>query len=247
MNAAEFSIRQRVLINMLVITLLVAGVFSFFNLRREIFPSISANYISVTTLDVTLNAPEDVERLITVPIEDQLRDIEEIYRLTSVSSPNLARIFMELREEETDVQAVLNEVRQKVDQAKRDLPRSAENPVIEEVDFPFPVLVVGMTYSPRADRIAMKRVADDIENELMTIPSVASVVVAGLSDRELWIEVDPYRAQAYGLSLAQIGAAIRARNLDVPGGVLKTTTAANTRCARWPKCARTPGARWPTW
>ncbi|MCX7004151.1 MAG: efflux RND transporter permease subunit [bacterium] len=225
MNAAEFSIRQRVLINMLVITLLVAGVFSFFNLRREIFPSISANYISVTTLDVTLNAPEDVERLITVPIEDQLRDIEEIYRLTSVSSPNLARIFMELREEETDVQAVLNEVRQKVDQAKRDLPRSAENPVIEEVDFPFPVLVVGMTYSPRADRIAMKRVADDIENELMTIPSVASVVVAGLSDRELWIEVDPYRAQAYGLSLAQIGAAIRARNLDVPGGVLKTTTA----------------------
>jgi multidrug efflux pump subunit AcrB len=225
MNLADFSIRQRVLINMLVITLLVAGVFSFFNLRREIFPAISANFVSVTTLDVTLNAPEDVERLITVPLEDQLRDIEEIYRITSVSSPNLARIFLELREEVTDVQAVLNEVRQKVDQAKRDLPRSAENPVVEEVEFPFPVLVVGMTYNPRADRVAMKQLADDIENELLTIPNVASVVMAGLSDRELWVEVDPYRAQAYGLSLAQIGAAIRARNLDVPGGVLKTTAA----------------------
>jgi multidrug efflux pump subunit AcrB len=219
MNIVEFSIEKRVLVNMLMIAIFVAGVFSIFKLRREIFPSISVDIISVITLDVTLDAPEDIEKLITVPIEDELRDIEDVKEIFSVSAPNQSMIYLELHDN-VDIQAVLNEVRQEVDQAKADLPRSAEPPITSELKFPFPVIIVGLQYHDNADRLAIKKLADDLQDQFESLPGVASIQVAGLSDREIWIEVDPYRTEAYGISLQEIGNAISAKNRDIPGGTL---------------------------
>ncbi|NLF39346.1 efflux RND transporter permease subunit, partial [bacterium] len=222
MTIAEFSIRQRVFANMATVAVLVMGFVCARQLRREIFPSISTDYLMVQTLDVTLNAPEDVERLVTVPIEDRVRNVEEVKEMNSVSAPNQSFIYLELQENVKDVQRVLNEVRQEVDQAKSDLPRTAEAPVVQELKFPFPVITVGMTYAPGADRLAMKKIADELEDRFLALPGIASVVIAGLSDRELWVEVDPYRAQGHGVSLDEIGAAVRAKNQNIPGGKLES-------------------------
>ncbi len=222
MTLAEFSIKQHIFANMLTLVVIVMGLVCARQLRREIFPSISTDYLMVQTLDVTLNAPEDVERLITVPIEDRVRNVEDIKEIRSVSAPNLSIIYLELPDDIGDVQRVLNEVRQEVDQAKSDLPRSAETPITKELKFPFPVLTVGMTYAPGADRLAMKKIADELEDKFLTLPKVASVVIAGLNDRELWIEVDPYRARSYGISTDEIGNAVRAKNLNIPGGKLES-------------------------
>lgn len=224
MTLAEFSIRQHIFANMLTLVVIVMGVVCAWHLRREIFPSISTDYLVVQTLDVTLNAPEDVERLITVPIEDRIRNVEDIKEIRSVSAPNLSTIYLKLPDDVDDVQRVLNEVRQEVDQAKSDLPRTAETPITKELKFPFPVLTVGMTYAPGADRLAMKKIADELEDKFLALPKVASVVIAGLNDRELWVEVDPFRARAYGISTDDIGAAIRAKNLNMPGGKLETAS-----------------------
>ena len=219
MNIVEFSIEKRVLVNMLMIAIFVAGVFSLFKLRREIFPAISIDRISVTTFDVTLDAPEDVEKLITVPIEDEIRDIEDIKEIISVSSPNSSMIYLELHDN-VDIESVLNEVRQEVDQAKADMPRTAEPPITSELKFPFPVVVIGLQYHNNADRLSIKNLADDLQDKFESIQGVASVKIAGLSDRELWVEVDPYRAESFGISLNQIGAAVSAKNRDIPGGTL---------------------------
>ncbi len=221
MRIVEFSIKQRVLVNMLMIGLFVAGVICVLNLRREIFPSISTDIIVVSTVDVTLDAPEDVEQLITIPIEDELRDVEEVKEIRSVSSPNVSQIFLILYDNVKNVQEVLNDVRQKVEQAKSDLPKTSESPITIEQKYPFPVIIVGMSYEKGTDKLKIKKLSDKFEDDLKTIPGVSSVNIAGLSDREIWVEVDPYRARAYGLSLQQINNAIRAKNVNVPGGKIE--------------------------
>jgi len=221
MRIVEFSIKQRVLVNMLMIGLFVAGVICVLNLRREIFPSISTDIIVVSTIDVTLDAPEDIEQLITIPIEDELRDVEEVKEIRSVSSPNVSQIFLILYDNVKNVQEVLNDVRQKVDQAKSDLPRTSESPVTIEQKYPFPVIIVGMSYEKGTDKLKIKKLSDKFEDDLKIIPGVSSVNIAGLSDREIWVEVDPYRARAYGLSLQRINNAIKAKNVNVPGGKIE--------------------------
>ena len=221
MNIVEFSIKQRVLVNIFMIGLFVAGVLCVLKLRREVFESISTDAIIVQTIDTTFNAPSDVERLITVPIEDELQDIEEIKEMISISVPNSSMIYLELRDNVKDIQTVLNDVRQEVDQAKADLPKSSEPPVTTELKFPFPVIIVGMTYEPGTDKLAIKQLADELQDEFESLAGVASVAVAGLNDREIWVEIDPYRAQSFGLSLAQIGEAIKSKNVDIPSGKLE--------------------------
>jgi multidrug efflux pump subunit AcrB len=220
MSIVEFSIKQRVLVNMFMLTVFIGGLMCANFLRREIFVSISTDQISVRTIDVTLNAPEDIERLVTVPIEDELRDVEEVKKVLSISAPNSSTIYLELYDG-VDVQAVLNDVRQRVDQAQVDVPDSAEPSVVEEMDFPFPVMIVAMSYERGANKLAMKELADDLEDQFRALPGVANVLVAGLNDREVWVEVDPFRARAFGLSLGQISQAVRANNLDMPGGRIK--------------------------
>lgn len=221
MSIVQFAIHKRVLVNMLMIGIFTAGFLSLFHLRREIFPSISTDVITIITLDVTLDAPEDVEKLITIPIEDKVRDIEEIDTIISVSEPNMSKIFLELHDNVDSIESVLNDVRQAADEAQQDLPGTAEKPVASEVDFPFPVIIAGLTFSPQADTLEIKELADELQDEFEAIQGVASVTISGLNDREIWVEVDPFRAQSYGVSLAQIGAAIKAKNMDIPGGTLE--------------------------
>lgn len=223
MTLAEFSVKHHIFGDMLTLVVIIMGIVCATQLRREIFPPISTDFIVVQTLDVTLNAPEDVERLITVPLEDRIRNVEDIKEMRSISAPNLSTIYLKLPDDVDDVQRVLNEVRQEVDQAKSDLPRTAETPVTKELKFPFPVLTVGMTFSPGADRLAMKKIADELEDRFLSLPKVASVVVAGLNDREVWVEIDPYRARTLGISTEDVAAAIRAKNLNLPGGKLETS------------------------
>ncbi|MCK5852077.1 efflux RND transporter permease subunit, partial [bacterium] len=224
MRLIEFSIKQRVLVNILMIGLFIAGVICMLNLRREIFPSISTDVITITTLDVTLDSPEDVERLVTVPIEDQLRAIEDVKEIHSVSSPNLSVIFLKLYDNVSDIQVVLNEVRQEVDSAKRDLPKTSESPITIEQKFPFPVIIVGMSYRPGMNLLKIKKVADRLQTQFESIQGVSEVDVRGLSDREIWVEVDPYRARALNISLESINKAISAKNKNIPGGIIKGNT-----------------------
>jgi len=221
MRLIEFSIKQRVLVNMLMMGLFIAGVICMLNLRREVFPSISTDVITVTTLDVTLDSPEDVERLITVPIEDKLRSIEDIKEINSISSPNLSAISLKLYDNVTDIQVVLNDVRQEVDSAKTDLPKTSESPITIEQKFPFPVMIVGMRYQPGMNLLKIKKLADKLQDQFESIQGVSEVVLRGLTDREIWVEVDPYRARALNISLEEINSAINLKNKNIPGGIIK--------------------------
>ncbi len=219
MNAIPtWSVRNRVAVNIFTLALLVAGIVGGLSLTRSIFPDISTNFIRITTLDPTTSIPEDIERLISVPIEEELAEVAGLKRVTSYSQDNVSFIFLELESDITDVDPVLNEVRQAVDKAQPKLPASTEPPVVEKFDIPLPLITLTVTHPPDFDLRKVRADLDRIERRLKIIPGVSEVLVDGLSDREVWIELDPYRMQGTGVSFAEVADAVAAKNVNVVGG-----------------------------
>jgi len=218
---ASWSVKNRVAVNIFTIVVVFAGYYAAFTqLQRDLFPDVSTNFIQVTTLDPETGAPEDIERTITVPLEEELGNVDFLSEIRSISQDNFSNIFIEVDPTIEDVQPVLNEVRQAVDKAKADLPKSAEPPVVEEFDIPFPLITFTVSYPPGFDVKKIRPTLDQIERRLKLVPGVSKVLVDGLERREVWVEVDPYRLRLAGLSFAEVMDAVAAKNVNVVGGRL---------------------------
>ncbi len=239
MNIARWSVENRVAVNLLAIAVLVGGFLAAgLRLQRDIFPDVSTNFIRITTPDATTSLPEDIEQLITVPIEEELSGITGLVDLISFSQDNISTIFLEIDPAIDDLDPVLNEVRQQVSIARTNLPPSAEESVIESFDIPLPLLTFGIMTPPGFDLTAERAVFDRLERELTVVPGVSEVLVAGLTDREVWVEVDPYRAQLVGLGLAGITQSVSASSRDWTGG--RITTQSGEQVVRFAGQIRAP-------
>ncbi len=221
MGMASWSVRNRVAVNIFTLVVIFAGYYAAFTqLQRDLFPDVTTNYIQITTLDATTAAPEDIERTITVPIEEELANVKGIKRILSTSQDNFSNILVEVEASIEDIQPVLNDVRQAVDKAKPEIPFSAEPPVIEEFDIPFPLVSFTVSYPPGFDLRKIRPVLDQIERRLKLVPGVSKVLVDGLERREVWVEIDPYRLHLAGLSFTEVMDAVAAKNVNVVGGRL---------------------------
>ena len=221
MGLSSWSVKNRVAVNIFTLVVIFAGYYAAFTqLQRDLFPDVSTNFIQITTLDPETGAPEDIERTITVPIEEELGNVNYLDEIRSISQDNFSNIFIEVDPAIEDVQPVLNDVRQAVDKAKADLPASAEPPIVEEFDIPFPLVTFTVSYPPGFDVRQIRPVLDEIERRLKLVPGVSKVLVDGLERREVWVEVDPYRLRLAGLSFREVTDAVAAKNINVVGGRL---------------------------
>ena len=221
MGLAAWSVKNRVAVNIFTLVVIFAGYYAAFSeLQRDLFPDVTTNFVLVTTLDATTAAPEDIERTITVPIEEELASVKGLAKIRSISQDNFSNIFVEVDPAINDIQPVLNDVRQAVDKARAELPRSAEPSVVEEFDIPMPLVTFTVSYPPGFDLRKIRPVLDDIERKLKLVPGVSKVLVDGLERREVWVEVDPYRLRLAGLSLTEVMDAVAAKNVNVVGGRL---------------------------
>jgi multidrug efflux pump subunit AcrB len=221
MSLPAWSVHNRVAVNLLAIVLLVAGYLAATTrLKLDLFPDVSTNFIQVTTLDTTTSAAEEIERTITVPIEEELASVRGIKRIRSFSEDNFSNIFIEVESSVTDLDPVLNDVRQAVDKAKARLPATIEPPVIEEFDIPMPLVTFTVAYPVGFDPMSIRDQLERMERKLRIIPGVSDVLADGLDRREVWVEVDPFRLQAAGISIEQVTEAVRRKNLNVVGGRL---------------------------
>jgi len=219
MNLPKWSVENRVAVNLIAIVLLVAGFFTATTrLKLDLFPDVSTNFIQVTTLDPTTSIAEEIERTITVPIEDELASVSGIKRIDSISEDNFSNIFIEVESAITNLDPVLNEVRQAVDKAKARLPATIEPPVIEEFDLPYPLIVFALGIPPGYDISSLRPELRRIERRLRIIPGVSNVLTDGLDRQEVWVEVDPYQLEAAGISIEEVTASIRRKNLNAVGG-----------------------------
>ncbi|NIQ39128.1 MAG: MMPL family transporter [Proteobacteria bacterium] len=213
----RFFVRNSVFVNLLMMVILVAGVLIYFSITREIFPEFSLDSISIRT-EYPGASPQEVEKLITIKIEEEIADLDGVDSIYSESQEGFSVITVEITEY-IDLDRVLNDISSAIDNIE-DLPKDADDPVISEIKNAFPIITVSV-YGDLPE-LTMKEIAEEVRDSLREIPGVASVYLSGAREREIWVEVDPSRLEQYQLSLGDIKEALESQNLNLPGGTIKT-------------------------
>lgn len=213
----RFSIQQPILVNLSMILIIVAGLFAFQNISKEEFPEITLNGVTILTLYPGV-APEEIEELITKPLEEEISDIEDIDNISSFSSEGRSLITVEFTLEAGDIYRKLQEVQTEVEKVK-DLPKDAEDPEITETKHLFHLISVGVVGEGLERQI--KEIVDDMVYDFKKIYGVGEVEVLGEREREIWVETDPVRLEGYGLALDDVIRALKGKNLNMPGGTIK--------------------------
>jgi len=216
MNIAKFSVKNSVLVNMLMIGLFAFGGLSLMQLPRELNPNVDFNWIFITVVYPGA-APSETENLIVDPIEDEIKDIENISEIQSTGGEGFGFLLIKFEDmSQSKFSEKLSELKTEID--KVSLPDDAEDPIVDDFsssDFQ-PVITVNLTFSIPEENAF--KIADKLEKELIDIPGIAQVQVSGLAEREIWIEVDPAKLNSYHISFNEIAMALRIRNLNIPGG-----------------------------
>jgi len=221
MNIGKFSVSQRVPVNFAVIIVFIAGVYFYNTLPRETFPLIDTKVVSILTVDPNISSPLDVEKLITVPIEEEIEDVDGIDEMMSQSLEGRSQITIKTEDSLDSVDTFINDLRQKIDIAKSDLPETTEDPVIQEIKFSIPLITVSI--SGQLELLSIKKYVDMLEDNIKLVKGVNDVIISGIEDREVWVEVDPFRMASYNLTIEDVSRAISRKNLNLSGGKLKTS------------------------
>jgi multidrug efflux pump subunit AcrB len=217
MHIAEFSVKNPVLVNLLMLAILVVGIMSASRLPLELFPSIKLELVSVTTMFPGASA-EDVEKLVTIPIEDEINDIGGIKVIRSTSSEGLSSILAEIEAGE-DTQRLAQDIRSEVAKIQGQLPQDAEEPITEEFDANFPLVSVAIAGD--VPKETLRTYGLMFENQVKLVSGVDNVVTSGLGDPVFWVYVDPEKLRQYEITLEQIASVIDQKNLDLPGGAVE--------------------------
>ena len=215
---ARASVNNPVAVNLAMLALLVAGVTVYRAMPREVFPDFSLNQVEVFTVFPGA-APEDIERLVTVPVEEAVEGVDGLDEMVSSSREGVSRVLLTL-EEGTEVGDFIEDVRAAVTRGDVELPEEAEDPWVREILSTFPVISV-FVYGVASEEV-LRELADDHRRRLDTLDGVSRVVFTGFRDRRVWIEVDPVALERYQVSLAQVGRAVREHARDTPLGSLTT-------------------------
>ncbi len=216
---AKLCIKRPVFATMLMLSFLVAGIFTYFSLAVDRMPNIDAPMVAVTTINPGAS-PEEVETEITKNIEDAVNSINGLDEINSTSSEGLSVIRIEFELSKSGIVAA-QEVQNKINQIVNDLPSSAEVPVVSKMD-PDAISVLQIAVSaPRSTRdvtlIADKLIKQRLEN----CYGVGQVRIQGGAEREIHVVVNPERLRAYNLTVTDVFNALRRQNMEMPGGSLK--------------------------
>ncbi|MCM3873367.1 MAG: efflux RND transporter permease subunit [Pyrinomonadaceae bacterium] len=213
---AEICVRRPVFATMLILSLTVVGLFSYRSLGVDLFPKIDLPTITITVVNPGAS-PQEIETEITDKVEGAVNTISGIDELRSTSVEGVSQVFITfLLEKSPDIAA--QEVRNKIDLIVNDLPVTAEQPIVQKLDTDAAPVVRIAVSAPRSLRevtdIADKKIKEQIES----INGVGEVQIIGGRTREIQVWVDPDKLRAFNVTVAQVANAVRAQNLEVPGG-----------------------------
>ncbi len=206
-----------------VITILISlyGLNKFTTMPKEQFPDIVVPTISISTVYFG-TAPKDMENLVTRPLEKQLKGISgaKVIKIQSTSQQDFSLIIVEF---DTDVKTELAKLKVKdaIDKAKTDLPNDlTQQPNAQEFDFSeMPIMYVNV--SGDYDGMALKRFADKMQDRFEELSEINRADIVGAPEREIQVNVDPFKMQAAKLSFTDISNAINYENKDISGGLVE--------------------------
>ncbi|MDR7606572.1 MAG: efflux RND transporter permease subunit, partial [Armatimonadota bacterium] len=216
----RLSIRRPVLVLMGWLALGVIGLRLLAGMPVELLPNIEFPVVSIVTVYPGAG-PQEVESAVTKPIEEAVGTVSGVREIQASSQEALSLVLVEFALG-TDLNAATGAVREKLEAVRAQLPRDARAPVVQRFSFSaFPILSLSLTSDSRTPQELRELVDDRVRSRLEQVPGVANVEVIGGQVREVQVEVDRDRLQAYGLSLAQFTAGVVQENLNVPAGSLR--------------------------
>ena len=218
MKIYESAVRKPISTVLLFVGVLVMGLFSLSHLAVDQYPEIEIPQISVITMYPGANAAE-IETNITRVLEDNLNTVSNLKKLTSKSQDNVSMITVEF-EYGSDLDEGANEIRDAVSRVQSMLPDGIEYPTIFKFSSSMmPIMMLAVTAEESYP--ALSKILDDkLVNVLNRVDGVGAVSVIGAPEREVQVNVDPVRLDAYGLSVEQLGQIIAAENVNIPSGTI---------------------------
>lgn len=212
------ALKNRNTVFLLTIIIIAFGIISYRSLPKELFPEIVIPTVLVQTTYLG-NPPVDIENLITRPLEKEIETINGIKELTSTSAQDASMIFVEFNTD-VNIEDALADVRDKVDQAKSELPTNDPffiEPLVMDIDLSeFPIININLSGDYSIEEL--RAYAEYLEDRIEEIDEISKVEIKGINEREVKINVDLYKMEAMELSFYDIEMAVKEENVSMSGG-----------------------------
>ena len=221
MNLAKFSVERPVAVMMVVAGILIFGAVSLDLLPQELFPQIVYPQLTVVT-PYGNAAPEEIETLITKPIEEAVGTVAGVKRISSISKEGLSLVIAEFGWNQNINFAALG-MREKIDLIKERLPREAEEPIVLPYNpFDRPILILSITGSADRSPVVLRELTRRmVKDEIEKVEGVASATISGGLEREIQVEVDHNKLLSRRIPILDVSKAITNANLNYPAGTIK--------------------------
>ena len=220
MKLAQISVNRPVTTLMIFVAMVVLGLVSLSMLGLDLMPELEIPAVSVMTAYQGAG-PEEVETLITEPMEDTLSTISGVDEVISVSKEGMSAVTLRFNWGEKIDESV-NDVREKIDLIRERLPEEAENPVIFKFDLAMiPIAIIAFTAEDSYANL-QDIVDDEIVDPLKRVKGVASVTAGGGLQRQIRVDIDRDKLAALNLSVTQLNLALASQNISTPGGNIRT-------------------------
>ncbi len=218
---------RSLMVNIFTVGLLVAGLIFIFSAKREAFPNIDFDWVVVTTIYPGAT-PTDVEKHITKPIEDEIREVDGLKQIYGTSLDSRSVIAIQLDPDLKNKDKTVNDIKNAVDRVD-DLPEDAEDPEVKELNTKQQsVLEVSILdrkeIANDTQEFELRRYAKMLEDRLLEVEGVAKIEKKGYRDREMIVEVKPELLEAYHVAINEVITALSKKSIDFPGGVIKSST-----------------------
>ncbi|MBN2527051.1 MAG: efflux RND transporter permease subunit [Deltaproteobacteria bacterium] len=218
-SLARLSVHNPVLANLAMLTVIVLGVISLMGLPRELMPAMDMQWAFISKVYPGV-PPEEIEKLITIPIEDEIKDVEGIDFIASQSNENAAFLSVKFKSmPDEEFQRRFQDLRAEVDKVTG-LPEDAEDTIVDSFSTTDMVPVISVHLYGTTGEQKLGDLAKDLRQQLLDIPHISKVQLTGYREREIWVEANPAQLEGQHLSLDQIRTAIALHGQNVPAGKL---------------------------
>ena len=205
---------------MLFLLIIVAGIVSYITIPKEAEPDITIPYIYVSITHDGIS-PEDAERMLVRPMENQLKSIQGIKEMTARANEGQASVTMEFKAG-FDPDLALADVRDKVNLAKAELPDDSEEPTIHPITLADENPVLTVSLSGNAPERALIQLARHLQDKLETLSEVLEVEISGDRTDQLEVILDPLAMESYDLDIQDIFSMVARNNRLVAAGTMDT-------------------------
>ncbi|MFC1670654.1 efflux RND transporter permease subunit [Spirochaetota bacterium] len=217
----KYLMNQKLLVNLVIILIMVAGYITVTNLNRESFPEVNFDMVTIQTI-YPGGSPDEIEQLITIPIEKELREVDGLDKVRAYNIENVSVIAVFIDDKAPDKKQVVQDIKDAVDMVEN-LPSKAEKPLVKEIKLD-KTPAVDIAVFGKKDGVSyneIREAAKELEDYLYEIDGVADVQQFGFQDREILVEVHPRALSQYRIGMNTVINKLRNRNMDLPGGSLR--------------------------